>query len=424
MATEYRTPARAGNWRLGRLGIGVEPTNRLHIVGTGAAERDAYITHNLQNGTGLADTYRPVWLECNYTATDLATSISAWGGINSTVTYGNGGVAATGKARALATTVTLQGAGNADNEYAAHYAAMRADLGTGYTQTTVPTGRIWLTDWNVHGPLGIQPDMLNGQTIFFNNYYNGSPADSPSAAIWLVTKKGSGGSLDSGHQNADTYPVNVGLGIVGKSNASAADGIGWTKGIQIGGFGSGWMESGDSQIGTGIEINDYFSNGIKLTRHASGTGPAIAVAASSGPVIIGATSANQSTTLLEVIGVTTSLPLALFGSTSGAFNHGIIFRNGAGQMQLFNVGSAGTFLTGAASGDGGIRMTTAAKTFHLGGTTKVVSVTQDNKLGFFAATPVVQQTGGAATADTTWSQNEVDMLNAAYSALRTYGLLS
>jgi hypothetical protein len=45
-------------------------------------------------------------------------------------------------------------------------------------------------------------------------------------------------------------------------------------------------------------------------------------------------------------------------------------------------------------------------------------------IGFFGVTPVVRQTGGAATADLTYSSNERDMLNALWTAMRNYGLLT
>lgn len=390
------------NWQINRLGIGVEPAHRIHMESSGADEKDLYIKHNLQDGSGLVETYRPVHVEANYTATDIATSVSAWGGINSTFTFGNQGVAATGKARNLATNSVIQGAGNADNEYTPHFAVLRFDIGPDFDQVAVPTGRGWLTDWSVHGPIAVKPDMLNGQTILFNNYYNGSPNDSPSAAIWLVTKKSSGGALTDEHTAANTYPIDVGLGIVGDSNAGASA-IGWTKAIQIGGFGSGWKESGSSYIGTGIDMRDHATFGIHIhDRHASGTGPAIAIAANGGHVLIGLTAQIDSNTKLEIISAANVANVMIVGSTSGTLNQSNLFRNGQGQMQMFNVGTAGTYLTASAAGDAGIRMTTSGKAFHLGGTTKIVTVTQDNKLGFFAATPIVQAvlaTGAGATVD-------------------------
>lgn len=46
------------------------------------------------------------------------------------------------------------------------------------------------------------------------------------------------------------------------------------------------------------------------------------------------------------------------------------------------------------------------------------------KIGFYGATPVVQQTGGAATAGASYTSAEQGMINRMYSALRALGLLS
>ena len=46
------------------------------------------------------------------------------------------------------------------------------------------------------------------------------------------------------------------------------------------------------------------------------------------------------------------------------------------------------------------------------------------KLGFFNATPVVQQTGGSATAGGSYGGTEQTMLQKAYDCLRTLGFLS
>jgi hypothetical protein len=69
---------------------------------------------------------------------------------------------------------------------------------------------------------------------------------------------------------------------------------------------------------------------------------------------------------------------------------------GLGQI-VFGVTSAGGFLTGTAAGDGVISAQSAGKQLHLGRTTKVITVSQDNKFGAFGATPVLQQ---ANTVDT------------------------
>lgn len=53
----------------------------------------------------------------------------------------------------------------------------------------------------------------------------------------------------------------------------------------------------------------------------------------------------------------------------------------------------------------------------------VITVT-GAKLGCFNVTPVIQQTGGAKTADLVYGQTEVDMLNALWGAMQAYGLLT
>jgi hypothetical protein len=45
-------------------------------------------------------------------------------------------------------------------------------------------------------------------------------------------------------------------------------------------------------------------------------------------------------------------------------------------------------------------------------------------IGFLGTTPAIQQAGGAATAGTIYTTNEQTMLQVAYNALRTFGLLS
>jgi hypothetical protein len=54
--------------------------------------------------------------------------------------------------------------------------------------------------------------------------------------------------------------------------------------------------------------------------------------------------------------------------------------------------------------------------------TKIGTAT-NQRLSFFDATPVVRQTGGVATASGTYGATEQTMLQTAYNALRTYGLL-
>jgi hypothetical protein len=63
--------------------------------------------------------------------------------------------------------------------------------------------------------------------------------------------------------------------------------------------------------------------------------------------------------------------------------------------------------------------------FTFGSTTGTkIGTATTQKVGFYGATPVVQQTGGSATAGATYTTNEEGMINRMYTALRALGLLS
>lgn len=211
--------------------------------------------YNVTSATSGLD--NSVGFYSRYTATDGTTS-DGRKNLSSRIEYGFGGVGAIGLAEAFHSDVFVQGSGSADNEYAALTTAINIKIGTGYTQTTGPVGRIWHLDGTVLGPIAVQPNTLNGNVLILNNYYNGSPADSPSAGFWLTTKGDSGNGIDATHAAATSYPNDVGIGIVGQSSSS---GVGWTKAIQIGGTGSPWGEAA-SKIGTGIAIQDCIEWGI------------------------------------------------------------------------------------------------------------------------------------------------------------------
>ncbi len=53
-----------------------------------------------------------------------------------------------------------------------------------------------------------------------------------------------------------------------------------------------------------------------------------------------------------------------------------------------------------------------------------IGTASSQKLAFLGATPVIQQTGGAASATGSWTGTEQAMLQKAYQALRTFGFLS
>jgi hypothetical protein len=263
-------------------------------------------------------------------------------------------------------THVVSGAGNASNEYASMSGGVRMDIGTGFTQTGAPTGRIWMSDWGVHGPIGVIPGLLQGASVFMNNYYNGSPTQGPSAGLIISTKKGAGPFASATHTAANTYPVDTGLTIMGKSNAGA-DAEGFEKAIQIGGTGGGWSVAG-SIFGTGIDIEDWRDFGIRVgTREAAGSGPGIAVDSDAGYVVVGATARVSASALFEVYKINPTGEIASFrgGDTNDNVSVTLLNLATGGLMRLLAVGSAGAYFTNSSAGDIGISKS-AAGDIHFG----------------------------------------------------------
>jgi len=238
--------------------------------------------------------------------------------------YGQGAVASIGTLQNFVTFINVVGSGSASNEYGSAVKILRADLGTGYTQTGLPTGRFWLEDAGVHGPIGIKPNTLNGNVLVINNYYNGSPNDSASAGMWITTIKGGGPGTDATHAAANTYAVDVGLGITGVGN-DGSNHVGFTTGIQIGGSGSPWNEPA-SLIGTGIHIRDFTSIGL-LIDNPSGS-PSFTI------------DANTGTSRFSTLLATATATIGTQGSTTGA----VLFKGtSAGTVTLSVADTAGTW---------------------------------------------------------------------------------
>lgn len=169
--------------------------------------------------------------------------------------------------------IRVWGSGDATNETVNYFANTSVNIGTGYTQSTGPTGYFWVEDEAIHGPIAVQPGALNGRIMLANNYYNGSPSHNSSNGMWIVTNP-TAGNPDATHAAATTYAMDVGLGITGHSTSS---GIGWTTAIQIGGAGSPHAEV-TSKIGTGMLIRDYNTAGITFSNIGTATAPDITFA--------------------------------------------------------------------------------------------------------------------------------------------------
>lgn len=235
---------------------------------------DALVT--IANGSSITGTQRPYNFDVAVTATDLAAATSVSSGLRGGFEFGVGGVASVGTLSAGTFDGVVSGNGHADNEHCLIGGVLRYDIGTGYTQAAGPSGRAWVRDLTLLGPIAVQPDMLSGINMFINNYYNGSPIDGDAIAISIATKAGSGGGSDALHSAAATYPVDVGLAVTGIASSSAK---GFTTGIRVGGTSPSWATT--SRIGTGVQILDFDTYGINISGVYTGTTPYAIVVANS-----------------------------------------------------------------------------------------------------------------------------------------------
>lgn len=202
---------------------------------------------------------------------------------------------------------------NTTDEPSNYVSSLSVNIGTGFSQTT-NAPRAWYRDESMQGPIATQPHLLNGATLLINNHYNGDAADSPMVGLALTTLKGSGHNVNGTMAVADTFPIAYGLLITGFSHASAADGIGYTTAIKLGGtISTGWNE-GKGLIGTGIDISSYSTRGLYI--HAPTGSPTASIDADGlikgGSFAVGATAGIDTTiTTASLVGKTITVTKGL-----------------------------------------------------------------------------------------------------------------
>lgn len=203
------------------------------------------------------------------TKTDTASPFTVIeAGFYSEITYGANGVDAVGSTQGVTSVIAVSNSGDANNEHAPYMGWLRYDA-------TATPGRGWFADFSVHGAIATQQSLLTGINMFMNNYYNGSPSSAPSSGIHVISRPGSGGGADAAHAAATTYPMDVGIGISGKSGTPASPtGYGFTTGLRIGDTGGGWGASFGSLFADGINVSDWANIGIHVSGRSGGVGDA------------------------------------------------------------------------------------------------------------------------------------------------------
>jgi len=94
----------------------------------------------------------------------------------------------------------------------------------------------------------------------------------------VVTKPGRGGAASPEQMTAQTYPLDVGLAISGKSGDGVIQTEGYRVALQVGGSASGWMSPGErSVLGTGILVSDVLEAGARFENFHFSTVPALSI---------------------------------------------------------------------------------------------------------------------------------------------------
>jgi hypothetical protein len=164
-------------------------------------------------------------------------------------------------------------------------------------------------------------------------------------------------------------------------------------------------------------IRDDSTSATSLAINGTHATAAILVASGAGPVRLGWPTAVQASALLEVH-VNGNITPAVSVSAQGNQSVSIRLANNSGACQWITAAGADSQLTGSVAGDTMMKIGTASKSFHIGGTASVIEVTQGDALGFFNdATPATKQT-------VTGSRGANAALASLLTALAAYGLVT
>jgi hypothetical protein len=285
-----------------KLGLGTDPTTQLHVDTTnaGVGVNAGYFIRNGEPFSGEYGTTLKAYTLYRQTAAgphttpDTGFTAPEVGGstLEATCYYGTAAYPARGNFHTFQLNCVVQATDSGGNEPTASQQIIRDD-----TPPTTPHPRLWFGDWWVIGcPANEQNYAINGPCLFLGNYYNGSPAETDSYGMFITTAIGATTGI-ANHNNLDTYPFDVGLGI---SGATGRYGFGagtvyrqsFKTALKIGGGASStagdrftWVRAqwlNDSafraRIGTGIEIRDFEDGGIKIwKRYPASTGKSLSL---------------------------------------------------------------------------------------------------------------------------------------------------
>lgn len=264
---------------------------------------------------------------------------------------------------------------------------------------SITTGRAWAANFIGKVLSGADGYMPTVEIALFNLAADYTVVDSQKGKFGLLLN-----NLSTGHGTAALWIHAASTGI-------------WHKGI--------YTTAADLGVGSGDSFLEIGSNYRVMP---------------SGKTVIGGTTEAFSVAKLEIVGpASTAQPLVFIGNSANTNIYTVRLRNAVGAHEWFIASANGDILTGTVAGDSGIKIITAAKSFHIGGTSSVLQVTAGNALGFFQITPIVQYgTTGTSTGFTAGGGTTVTHLStftgntgsAAYTigdlirAAKLYGLIA
>ncbi len=222
--------------------------------------------------------------------------------IHATALVGGNGSSPVGTVTGIASQAAMIASGNELNELTPLFLSCN----------TLEPARLWGIDLNVHGPVSAQANLIQGMVNFVNNY-NPDPVTSGAFGLSVVTKPGRGGAATPEQLAAQTYPLDVGLGIAGKSGDGVIQTEGYKTALQIGGSVSAWMAPGErSVLGTGILVSDVVTAGARFENFHTATTPALSIDV---PYAMQITESDSAKWLLSREGTGTSASLLLRDQT-------------------------------------------------------------------------------------------------------------
>jgi hypothetical protein len=137
-----------------------------------------------------------------------------------------------GTVKVITAGVHVNNAGSSNNEPCVYFGSLTVG-----TTSNPQNARAWFTDFAVQGPVGIQPNLLNGISLITGNHYNGSPSAGAAAAC-TFQNIGPYGNSAEGFAGATCYPWDIGLHVSGQVTGGTGDG--YTNAVQIGGVVGCW----------------------------------------------------------------------------------------------------------------------------------------------------------------------------------------